>query len=177
MCESLLVAARRLAHLASDALLEEVTTHTSMALRKNQGFTGRVPELEAIMAYIRGSSRLPFVVCGNSGSGKTALMAKAALMCCEIREYFMIVRFLGTSMRSSSAAELMRNLCIHLGRIYGQSNANVPFNYSSLKSKRERERERERVCVCECNVFLYLCCVFGEADVMLRRREKILGRC
>jgi len=134
MCESLLTAARRHAQLAADPLLEEVATHTSLALRKTQGFTGREPELEQILAYIRGASRLPFIVCGNSGSGKTALMAKAALKCCEIREYFMIVRFLGTSMRSSSACELMRNLCVHLGRIYGQSNANVPFNYSSLKS-------------------------------------------
>lgn len=60
-------------------------------------------------------------------------MAQAALMCSEIREYFMIVRFVGTSMRSSTVSELLRNLCLHLGRIYGQSNANLPSSYSTLK--------------------------------------------
>lgn len=69
----------------------------------------------------------------NTFLGKTALMAQAALMCSEIREYFMIVRFVGTSMRSSTVSELLRNLCLHLGRIYGQSNANLPSSYSTLK--------------------------------------------
>mmetsp|Transcript_33348 Transcript_33348/g.65546 ORF Transcript_33348/g.65546 Transcript_33348/m.65546 type:complete len:2264 (+) Transcript_33348:3350-10141(+) len=134
IAESMVMSAKRLAKLAADPLMEEVAFHNSFALNQADGFVGRGEELNQISKYIRSSSRQPFIVFGSSGSGKTAIMAQAAALCSKGQEHFMIVRFCGKSIGCSTAAELMRNLCVHLGAIYGLSNAHIPHNYNALKT-------------------------------------------
>lgn len=134
VAESLVVAAKRVAKLSSDPLMEEVAFHNNFAVSQSQDFIGRETELQKIANYVRVSSRQPLIVYGSSGSGKTALLAQAAAACSKKQEHFMMIRFCGKSTSSATAAELMRSICLHLGSIYGQSNANVPFNYNSIKT-------------------------------------------
>ena len=62
-----------------EPLERERQAHAAFGKDRARVFLGRTTELERIRAYLRGDSRQPLVLWGASGSGKSALMAKAAL--------------------------------------------------------------------------------------------------
>ena len=67
-----------------------------------------------IVEYVNGYEEKPLALYGNSGSGKTYVMAHAA---CMLKEKFnlqnacIVVRFLGTSHHSSCIRLLLRSVC------------------------------------------------------------------
>ncbi|MBN2560005.1 MAG: DUF4062 domain-containing protein [Phycisphaerae bacterium] len=76
-------------------------------------FVGREDKLAAIRDYLHSDSTLPLVVHGASGCGKTALMARAAQEAVEQRSE-VIIRFIGTTPRSSDLRGLLTSLCQEL---------------------------------------------------------------
>ncbi|MFM7057226.1 MAG: AAA family ATPase [Planctomycetota bacterium] len=77
-----------------------------------ESFVGRVRELQAILDYAAGDSRCPLVVHGVSGSGKTALLARASQEVAKTRRC--VVRFIGVTPRGSEIRSLLSSLCEEL---------------------------------------------------------------
>jgi WD40 repeat protein len=74
-------------------------------------FVGRDKELKSIAEYLSDESdHNPLAVCGPSGTGKTALLARAAQVAEEGKRR-VIVRFLGTTSQSSNLRGLLVSLC------------------------------------------------------------------
>lgn len=75
----------------------------------------------------------PLVLWGNSGSGKTSLLAVAAVQAAKThKDAFVIVRFLGTTAHSYSATALLTNLCLHIQRLYELPSEAPPAAYYEL---------------------------------------------
>jgi predicted NACHT family NTPase len=77
-----------------------------------EAFVGRESQLTAIAAYVQSDSRQPLVIHGASGSGKTALLARAAQLAAENGKP--IVRFLGTTPKCGDLRPLLVILCQEL---------------------------------------------------------------
>ena len=87
------------------ALDLEVEAHDRFAEDRCRIFTGRESVLNTIADYLRGEERRPLVLHGESGSGKSAVMAKAS------QQYKgpgrVIRRFIGASPESASGHALL----------------------------------------------------------------------
>lgn len=62
--------------LSKDPLYIEVLQHLHTCSKLCMSFQGRSKVLQGMREYLQGSSREPFVLFGESGCGKTAIMAK-----------------------------------------------------------------------------------------------------
>ena len=87
-------------------LMEEVTRHALFCRDHTHSFQGRADILQAIHNYVTGPDpMMPLVIYGESGVGKTSLMAKVVM---EIQEkskdgnLAIIYRFCGTTPDSST---------------------------------------------------------------------------
>ncbi len=85
------------------ALQTERAIHVTFAAERLRVFVGRASNLAAIAAHIGSEARHPLVLTGISGSGKTALMAKAAA---ETRGK-VVQRFVGASASSANQRNLL----------------------------------------------------------------------
>ena len=100
-------------------------------------FVGRDQQLKAIDDYLRDENdRKPLVVHGPSGTGKTALLARAA-QAAEKGERRVIVRFLGTTPQSSNLRSLLQNLCRAL-RPAGEVESQVSAELRELQEEFDR---------------------------------------
>ena len=75
-------------------------------------FVGRKDQLERILAYIENDSQLPMVIQGDSGCGKTALLARAFQEISTDKKP--IIRFIGMTPGSSDLSSLLNSLCQEL---------------------------------------------------------------
>ncbi len=92
----------------------ELNEHRRFSLERapRNFFIGREEQLKAIREYLDGDSRRPLVMHGASGSGKTALLARAAQEAG--RKWRPIVRFIGVTPNSSDTRALLASLCREL---------------------------------------------------------------
>jgi WD40 repeat protein len=108
------------------ALDLEVAAHDRFAEERCRIFTGRQAVLKTIADYLRGPERRPLVLHGESGSGKSAVMAKAS------EQYQgpgrMIRRFIGASPESASGHALLTSLCRQL------APGETPVDYAQLEN-------------------------------------------
>ena len=110
-----------------DPLYEEIIQHIAICQEKCELFHGRSLELDAINDYLnKESDQSPFVVYGQSGSGKTSLVAMAARQCKGDTTRAVVVRFLGTTQQSCNIRAVLRSLCQHICRIYQRDSTNIP---------------------------------------------------
>lgn len=106
-------ASEKLAAMTTEREMEiERDAHRRFAEERGSrnDFVGREVLLRAIERYLSNDSQLPFVVYGPSGSGKSALFARA--MQDVPAESQAIIRFLGVTPRSSDLRSLLTNLCM-----------------------------------------------------------------
>ena len=100
------------------ALEHEREAHHEFAEERCRHFVGRQDILQRISDYTASSDRRPLVIHGKSGSGKTAVMAKASselgIRNAE-RAVTEISRFIGATPGSSDLRTLLSNLCRELG--------------------------------------------------------------
>jgi hypothetical protein len=118
---------------ASDPLNAEIGAHQAFGEERARHFVGRAAMLERIDAYLRSDDRRPLAIWGESGTGKSALMAEAvqgdAKMPPEAR---VICRFIGATPDSSNGRTLLEDMCREISRAYGADERSVPVEYRNL---------------------------------------------
>jgi WD40 repeat protein len=123
----------------------EVEAHDRFAEERSRIFTGRQAALATIAEYLRGPQRRPLVLYGESGSGKSAVMAKAS------REHKgrgrVIRRFIGASPESASGHALLTSLCREI------APGETPVDYAQLENK---YKERLSVATAEQPLVLFI---------------------
>ncbi|XP_035669372.1 uncharacterized protein LOC118411296 isoform X1 [Branchiostoma floridae] len=117
------------------ALFEAIAQHVSFCQDRAATFFGRKTTLGQIKSYLRSGSRHPLIVHGASGTGKTSLLAKAAMqttgwVSCD--DSAVIVRLIGLTSQSRNIRSLLRSLCLQLTYIYGGDMTLIPQDYMSL---------------------------------------------
>ncbi len=111
--------------LSRNALDLEIETHDFFAENRCRIFVGRKTVLDAIAEYIGGPDRRPLLLQGESGSGKSAVMAMASQQFTEPGR--LIRRFIGTSPESASGHALLTNLCQQI------APGEIPVDYWQLE--------------------------------------------
>jgi WD40 repeat protein len=103
-----------------------------------EGFVGRDQELKAIDDYLSDANdRNPLVVHGPSGTGKTALLARAANIAAEDHKDRVFLRFLGTTPQSSNLNALLTSLCRELRPSEDRAN-DLPVELRLLQDEFDR---------------------------------------
>ena len=116
-----------------DVLDKEVNDHTVFGERRARFFVGREAVLGSIRDYLGSSSHQALAVFGESGSGKTSLMAYAVQ---EARKSFpnaeVVFRFIGATPSSTDGRSLLESICHQISRCYKVDESTVPTNYLKL---------------------------------------------
>ena len=116
-----------------DPLDQEIDAHNEFGEDRARVFIGRIQPLQEIQEYIRGDKSHPFTVWGESGSGKSALMARAITQTRKEHSGAEIIsRFIGATPGSSDIRAMLENLCRQISRAYGQDEAAVPTDFKEL---------------------------------------------
>jgi len=103
--------------LEPDPIADESKLHLGFAKERAERFSPTTSSNQAlgkVMEYLEGPGGRAFVVNAPSGAGKTYIMAKAAENVSLQMQKSMVVRFLGTSSKSSDVQSLLYNLCQQL---------------------------------------------------------------
>jgi len=116
-----------------DDLEKEIDDHDAFGIDRARFFIGRVKILNDIEKYVKTPHNHPLVIYGESGSGKSALMAKAAeQVLSESPAAGYVTRFIGATPTSSDIRSLLENICRQISRIYGADETNIPTDYKDL---------------------------------------------
>lgn len=111
-----------------DDLIGEISEHAITCLEKSKTFYGRNDVLDSILQHVESSkANRVLVIHGESGSGKTSILAVAARKIKEIHpEAPVILRFLGTTAESSTVRSFLRSICTQIYRIIGKNPPAFP---------------------------------------------------
>lgn len=107
-----------------DPLVQETEAHRAFGRERTQHFIGRAALLEDIRQYIAGPDPHPFVIYGPAGSGKSAVVARAAELAEEEHQgkAEVAIRFVGATPASSDTRSLLEKLCQDISHRYGASD-------------------------------------------------------
>lgn len=116
----------------------ERSAHREFAIERARSFVGRGPILGEIAGYIEGgeedTTRPPLAVAGASGSGKSALMARAALDAEERGGARVVMRFIGWTPESSTGRDLLDGVVHDVSQLYGATDP-VPTDFRELSAE------------------------------------------
>ncbi len=111
----------------------EGLAHHAFAEERLTYFVGRGIILEEINAYLNGGDSHILAVLGEGGTGKSALMAKAAERAQQANPNAQLVyRFIGATPGSSDGRSLLESLCKEISRCYGADEIDVPLDFRDL---------------------------------------------
>ena len=105
--------------------VQEAATHLTFCVTRSNSFHGREELVRKTIQYVQrkkgGGS--PFIVYGDSGAGKTSLLAKLAMVSATTlsksnTKPVLITRFCGTSPMSSSAPDLVQSILEQMSEVY-----------------------------------------------------------
>jgi NACHT domain- and WD repeat-containing protein len=123
---------------STDKLKQEIQFHELFGEERSKVFVGRTAILSKISEYIQEKTRKPLGIYGLSGSGKSALMAKAKSdIQASHPSAVVISRFIGATASSSSGRALLEGICRQLAREYKDDETAVPTDYAGLISEFE----------------------------------------
>lgn len=111
----------------------EIVRHQEIADNLSTHFFGRMDLLKIIDEYIDSINSYPLVIWGKSGSGKTALIAKAIKNLDEPGRV-LVYRFIGGTPQSINIRELLESLCKQISFQYGSPELSLPSKYDDLLS-------------------------------------------
>ena len=108
-----------LANGQRDPLLREVRQHLDFANERCLLFQGREAELVDIAQYLgRASPGYPYVLVGESGTGKTSLVAKAIFdRSAQLGNAAIVTRFIGITQSSATVRNVLHSVCCQLHRL------------------------------------------------------------
>jgi WD40 repeat protein len=109
----------------------EVAAHETFRNERARVFIGRAEILTAIEKYLTGNAPHPLAIWGVSGSGKSALMAKAVEQARQTGQDI-LYRFIGATPESSNGRALLESLCKQISRRYQADEATLPLEYKDL---------------------------------------------
>jgi WD40 repeat protein len=109
----------------------EAQAHARFGEERQARFVGREDVLGRIAAYLRDGSGKPLALVGSPGSGKSAVMAKAARAAREAHPHARIVaRYIGVTPSSMDLVALLREV---VGQIYDlDEDEEIPFDLDPL---------------------------------------------
>ena len=118
---------------AVEPLDRENLDHEAFARSRGQIYIGRPEYFSRLDEHIEGSG-LPLVVIGESGSGKSALLANWALgRRARTPERRVLAHFVGASPSSSDWASMLRRLLMELARMFGFTET-IPDQPDTLRA-------------------------------------------
>jgi len=120
------------------ALEKEIEVHADFCVDRARNFTGRAGILEKMGNYINGKTGHPLVIQGASGSGKSALIAKAIQNHIAVDPVF---RFIGASPGSTDGRTLLESLCQQISNRMDVDASDLPGDYNGLSDEFERRLE------------------------------------
>lgn len=116
-----------------DPLDSEIKAHENFGTSRAQHFIGRAEILASLEDYLTSQNQHPLAVYGESGSGKSALLAKAVEQAKKAHPRAEIVcHYIGATPESSSARAMLRSLCEQIRRIFGGKESELPTHYADL---------------------------------------------
>jgi hypothetical protein len=105
---------------AADPLAEDQDYHERFMESRLRVYVGRQQINDALLVFAGGNDRLPCLVMGPSGSGKSAALARF------VRDYqqqhpqiFVVPHFIGASPRSTNLRDMLRRFCLILKDRFG----------------------------------------------------------
>ena len=138
LCEDVYAALRgiieqEIERLEEEELLQrEIRVHDEFAEERARHFTGRDQILGRIASYVDNPDGRPLVIWGAGGSGKSAVMARAAQLAGQGYQEAVILRFIGITPESSNGRSLLASLCQEISRRYGADESFIPADYREL---------------------------------------------
>lgn len=116
-----------------DDLENEITAHQFFGTERVKHFVGRKDLLRDVSDYLDHGDPAPLAVYGESGSGKTAFIAK----CVEEAKYtnpnaVIVSRFIGATSSSTNIPLLLESLCTQISRGYSVDTSDIPKEYGKL---------------------------------------------
>ena len=123
---------------AKDPLDHENEAHEEFRKDRAKVFIGREDILNEIDRYIGDNRQQPLAIHGASGSGKSALMAKALQNLRDrnkdssTQEAVIIERFIGATPESTNIRLFLESLCKVINRAYAQDEFEVPEDFNKL---------------------------------------------
>jgi len=107
--------------ISPDEIEHEKSLHKEFRTKLTESFCGRNEILKTLGTYLKNpQERKVLAMIGDSGSGKSSVMAKAAAEAEEGCENALIVyRFIGTSSRSSNIISLLQSICEQIAVAFG----------------------------------------------------------
>ena len=116
----------------SDPLAAEQRAHADFARERRRVFVGRHEPLRRIAAYLKAGPARALVVHGPSGSGKSALMARAIADARAVHPgAHVIERFIGATPGASEIRSLLEGICQDISRAFG-ADQNAIGDYPKL---------------------------------------------
>jgi hypothetical protein len=99
--------------ISSDEIDHEIKLHREFKENLTEHFCGRQEILENIHSYLNNSNeKRPLAIIGDSGSGKSSVMARAIQVAeDEMTNYVLVYRFIGTTSESSGIINLLQSIC------------------------------------------------------------------
>ncbi|XP_077979004.1 NACHT and WD repeat domain-containing protein 2-like [Glandiceps talaboti] len=118
----------------NDGLYEEVIQHARFCQQKCEVFHGRHDTLKRIEEYVVGKDNQPLVVYGQSGCGKTSIVAMAAR---NVNKWLqgrckVVLRFVGTTPDSTIIHRLLTSICDQIVTSYN-SSLSIPQGLRELR--------------------------------------------
>lgn len=116
----------------TDENLKEVAQHTLICQKNvanvDQGQEHILNIQRSISFYLKKNTKLPLVVHGSPGSGKTTSVSMAARLVSDKMAVgtSLVVRFLGSTRHSSNLRFLLRSICFQLANARGDEDTALP---------------------------------------------------
>lgn len=117
-----------------DEFDQEILAHKNLGVELIQNFVGREKYIEKIISYLLDESSYPLIIVGESGTGKSALLASASNIIekdCTIQASI-IKRFIGATPLSYNSEDLLYHIVGELRRIIDEEDDDIPYDYSDL---------------------------------------------
>ena len=133
VCLSGLILAQLEAAVQVDPLHREIADHERFGRERAHSFVGRADVLQTIAGYLAEDARHPLAIWGPSGSGKSALLARAADRALESHQSSeVIVRYIGATPDSSDGRALLEDVCRQIALSHGAGEADIPTDFRDL---------------------------------------------